>query len=416
MNVKSKNNLFTACITVAKTFFGCAVFFLFLFGIICEIFYPDERDVVTTNCRLFEANWEQVLENGERVSVEVPGKIPAEFGELVTLSTTLPQKIIHGECLCFRPIWQDVTIYIDGELRLAYSTKDSRPFGINSPMRYLFVELEETDAGKELTYQCISNSKYTGDMRVSYIGDRLSIWLYLLEDFGVHMVIAIFLLLMSLSCIVVCSILKVVYKKTLPLNHLAWTLFFCAFWMLSEIACRQIIVKNISILSYYTYWCLMLIPIPLLLFINEIQSNRYQKIYLVPIIYSIIMLTIGTILQAFDIVQFVQQLPMIHAGILISILCIIVTITIDTFKKHISEYLFVGIGIYGMLLTAILEMVAYYIGTNLSLGTVLAVGLLFLLIMAIIKTGQDLLHSEKKKQQAIMAREAQAKVLANMSH
>jgi signal transduction histidine kinase/ActR/RegA family two-component response regulator len=69
-----------------------------------------------------------------------------------------------------------------------------------------------------------------------------------------------------------------------------------------------------------------------------------------------------------------------------------------------------------MLLTAILEMIFYYTGSSLSLGTVLAIGLLFLLIMAIIKTGQDLFLSEKKKQQAITAREAQAKFLANMSH
>ena len=65
---------------------------------------------------------------------------------------------------------------------------------------------------------------------------------------------------------------------------------------------------------------------------------------------------------------------------------------------------------------AIIEMIFYYIGTSLSLGTILAIGLLFLLIMAIIKTGQDLFASEKKRQQAILAREAQAKFLANMSH
>lgn len=416
MNTRNKHNLFTVYTTAAKIFFSIAVLILFLFGIIGEIIYPDERDVLNTNCRIFETQWEQVLENGDKVSVEVPGKVQAEFGEVVTLTTTLPQDIHTGECLCFRPIWQDVTIYIDGELRLNYNTIDSRPFGENSPMRYLFVELYETDACKELSYQFSSNSKYAGDMRISYIGDRLSIWMYLLEDSGVQMVTAFFLLLMSLFCIIVCSILKLVYKKPLALSYLAWTIFFCAFWMLSEITFRQVLVKNISILSCYAYWSLMLIPIPLLTFINDIQNERYRKVYFVPIIYSFIMLTVGTTLQVFDIVQFVQQIPFIHAGILISIICIIVTITIDTVKKQISDYLFVGIGIYGMLLTAILEMILYYIGTTLSLGTILAIGLLFLLIMAIIKTGQDLLRSEKKKQQAIIAREAQAKFLANMSH
>lgn len=414
--MNTKHNLFTSYTTIAQTFFNIVVFLLLLFGVIGQFIFPDERDVLNTNCRLFETTWEQLLENGEKVPVKVPGKIRTDFGEVITLTTTLPDEIAQGECLCFRPIWQDVTIYVDGELRVDYSTKNSRPFGINSPMRYLFVELSEADAGKELSYQFSSNSKYAGDIRVSYIGDRLSIWLYLLEDSGVQMLIAIFLFLMSLFCIIVCGILKLVYRKALPLNQLAWTIFFCAFWMLSEISFRQILIKNISILSCFAYWSLMLIPIPLLLFINEIQNDRYRKIYLVPIVYSCLMLTIGTILQIFDIVQFVWQIPFIHGGLLVSIVCIIVTISIDTIKRRISDYIFVGIGIYGMLLTAIIEMLFYYIGSSLSLGTILAIGLLFLLIMAIIKTGQDLLHSEKKKQQAIMAREAQAKFLANMSH
>ena len=148
-------------------------------------------------------------------------------------------------------------------------------------------------------------------------------------------------------------------------------------------------------MSNYAYWCLMLIPIPLLTYINEIQNNRYHKIYAIPLAYSVIMLIVGTILQVFDIAQFVHQIIFIHIGILIPLVCIIATITIDTIKKKIYDYLFVGIGLYGMLLTAFGETLAYYLDAETSLGTILATGLVFLLIMAIIKTGQDLYNSEK---------------------
>ncbi len=416
MNINEQQNPFKTYTVIVQVFFYISVLLLTLFGIIGQFIFPSERDVLDTNCRLFETTWSQILENGDKIPVEVPGKVEADYGEVITLTTLVPEDIQNGECLCFRPIWQDVTIYVDGELRVNYTTIDSRPFGINSPMRYIFVELQEQDAGKELTYQFSSNSKYAGDMRVSYIGDRLSIWLYLLDTSGTHTLIAIFLLLMSILCIFLCGIYSFAFKKRLPLVHLAWTIFFCALWLLSEIAFRQVLAKNISILSCYAYWSLIIIPIPLLLFINEIQNGRYRKLYIAPISLSILMFIVGTILQIFDFVQFVEQLPFIHGILLFSIICIIVTITIDTISKKISEYLFVGIGIYGMLLTAIIEMVFYYIGQNYSLGTVLAIGLLFLLIMAIIKTAHDLLKSEKKKQEAIVAREAQAKFLANMSH
>ena len=69
-----------------------------------------------------------------------------------------------------------------------------------------------------------------------------------------------------------------------------------------------------------------------------------------------------------------------------------------------------------MLFTGLLELILYYQRVNMSTGAVLGIGLLFLLVMAVIKTGQDLFHSEKIKQQAIAGREAQAKFLASMSH
>ncbi len=416
MEAEKKNVFYNKYDLFVKKFFGFFLLIMAIFGVLGQVFGADEKDKVSTNCREYNPAWYRVFDDGTKEAVTAPTIVPAEHGEVVTLITTLPDDIKAGEYVCFRPVWQDVVISVDGDVRVDYSTTDSRPFGKNSPMRYLFVELSPSDSGKELTYAFSSESKYAGDIREGYIGDRLSIWLHLLEANGAHMFITLFLLLMSTFCIMVCQVLKYVYKISLPLNYLACTLFLCAFWMMSEFSFRQIIFKNISILSYFTYWCLMIIPIPLLSFVNEIQNFRYRKLFSIPLAYSVGIIIVSTLLQVFNIVDFVDQLKFIHAGLLVSIVCVIGTITVDTFKGHIKEYLFVGIGIYGMILTAIAEMALYYIGTKLSLGTVLSIGLLFLLMMAIFKTAQDLIQSEKKKQQAIVAKEEQARFLANMSH
>lgn len=416
MNKSSKESTCNTYICPSKICFAIAMVLVVIYWIACSITLPDESDVISTDCEVFEAQWERVLDTGERMPVEVPGNVDAEFGEVVTLTTTLPKNIYNGETLCFRPIWQDVDVYINGERRLSYSTKDSRPFGTNSAMRYLFVELTEADSGEVLTYQFSSNSKYAGNMQTIYIGDRASIWIHMVKNSGFRTLLAISLIMLSIFCLVITWGLKLVYKKTLPLNYLAWTIYLCATWMLSESDFRQLIFENISVLSNLTYWCLMLIPFPLIIYINEVQNNRYRKLYMFPMAYAAIMLVVGTALQIFDIVQFVQQIPFIHAGLVVAIFTIIITITYDAFKKRLRGYVAVGIGIYGMLLTAVLEMLLYYYGATLSLGTVLGIGLLFLLVMAIIKTGQDLLVTEKNKQEAIAARDAQAKFLANMSH
>ena len=416
MTTKSKKSFLDKWMSATPPFFIAVLMLILVFLVIGQQIYPDERDTMATSCEVFDAQWQQVLENGERVDVTVPGQIPAQWGEVVTIATTLPEGLYNGESICFRPIWQDVDIYVDGDLRVSYSTEDSRPFGKNSAFRCLFLQLNEEDSGKELIYSFSSESKYAGTMHASYIGDRASIWFFLMEEFGAKALISVFLLFLSLFCIIACLILWYVYKRMLPLSYLAWALFLCAFWMMSEIEFRQIIFRNVSVLTNGTYWCLMLIAYPMIIYMNEIQDRIYSKMYSIISIYATGVLLVGTFLQVFDIVQFVQQLPFVHVGIGACILAILGSITYDTFNGRIKKYLAVGIGIYGMLLSAVLELALYYINIEMSLGTALAVGLMFLLVMAIVKTGQDLMNSEKKKQQAIMAKEAQAKFLANMSH
>lgn len=399
-----------------KLYFVLAVIGIFSFLVLAQFVLPDEREAHTSECRVFEAEWQRVMEDGERISISYPGKLPAERGELITIVTTLPEIIKEGESICFCPVWQNIEIYVGDSLRVSYDTKDSRPFGVNSPQRNLFVHLNVADAGKELKLCFSSDSKYSGDMRTAYIGDTLSIWMFLLHESGVQTIIALSMAFMSLFCIIISVVLKWVYGRILPLSYLAWTILFCALWVLSEIDIRQLLIPNISAFTNLTYWCLMILPLPLILYMNEIQNFRYRKIYVIPSVFVSVILGIGTLLQLLDVAQFVQQLTYVHVGIILTIVSVIGTITVDVFKKKIYDYFPVAIGAYGLLVTAVMEMVLYYMDIGITLGTVLLIGLMFLLIMAIIKTGQDLLRSERNKQQAIAARESQAKFLANMSH
>lgn len=416
MKSSRKYAFISYCMQFLKYLFSLIILFLLLFFLIGELCFPDERDVVRTDCRPFVSDWQQVLENGERIAAEVPGRVIAAPGEAVTLITTLPDDLVNGESICFHTIWQDAEIYVDGSLRQSYSTKETRPFGINSAFRYVFVELSETDSGKELSYIFTSNSKYSGRTYPSYIGDRVSIWLYLIRSVAMQTAVCVSLLFLSLLCIVICFIIRLIYKRALPLRYLSWTVFFVALWMLSEVSFRQLLFKNVSVFSSFTYWGLMLISYPLLLYINEVQKGYYEKLYLLPTLYSASIFVVGTTLQMLDIVQFVVLLPLIHAGNVLTIIAIIITITIDTVKKRISEYLFVGIGIYMLLLSAALEIALYYVGSALPLSTCIAVGILALFLMAGVQTAHDLFFVERKKQKAIAAREAHAKFLANMSH
>ena len=156
-----KHNSISTFIHIGQLFFRVAVFFVFAFILIGEIVLPSERDVAQMNFREYAGEWNRVLDDGERISANFPGKVQAKEGELVRFVTILPDDIHSGEQICFRAIWQDVNIYIDGVLRESYNTINSRPFGMNSAFRYVFADLQEVDAGKELMYEFSSRSPYT---------------------------------------------------------------------------------------------------------------------------------------------------------------------------------------------------------------------------------------------------------------
>ena len=401
---------------VIPLIFGVVLLACTLFLVITGVVMPSEGSKPVADCEVFKTQWYHVLESGEKVPIEVPGKVEAKRGEVVTIMTTLPSDIKDGESIFFRSSLQDVTLYVDGELRVHYDTKESRPFGLNSPTKYVPLELEEGDAGKELVYQYVTQSKYAGNIRKMYIGDDDGIWLFLLRASTPKALIAIGLLAAGMFCITACGVMRFIYKKKLELRFLAWAIVLCAVWMLSELDIRQMWVDNVFVVTLCSYWSLMLIPLALLLYMDEVQKTRYRKLYMIAIIYSSGVFLIETLLQIFDVIQFTDQLIYVHIGIIFTAGCVGSTILTDIHKRRMKDYLTVGIGIVGFIILSIVELIWYYVSLGTSKGMFLAIGLMFLLVMAIIKTGQDLLLSEKKKQQAISAKEAEERFLANMSH
>ena len=179
--------------------------------------------------------------------------------------------------------------------------------------------------------------------------------MYLFAQSGAKNMLAIFLFMLSLFCILVCLFLKVVYKKHLTISYLIIAMMLCSVWMISEMEVRQILFHNISAVSVFTYASIMLIPVPFVLYINEIQNERYKKLFSVPLAYTMIIFVSAVVLQVLNIVEFLQMLPISHVGILGASICIVITISCDLKSGRIQEYFAVGIGILGLVVATVVE-------------------------------------------------------------
>ena len=108
---------------------------ILLYAVLGEIFLPSEREDEALFCTTYESTWTRILSDGSTEQIQLPGNIKTDYKNenRIEISNILPMKIEEGTYLIFRTAKQDFTIYVDGELRKEYSTKNSRFMGNVSP-------------------------------------------------------------------------------------------------------------------------------------------------------------------------------------------------------------------------------------------------------------------------------------------
>lgn len=377
-----------------------------------------ESDVLSGEyrCEEFQGKWFWNKEDGSKTVIEIPGKYQIERNELMQVETTLPKDIPHNSYLCFRSAKQEMKIYVDGVLRREYSTKDTRLFGKISAVAYIFLELTPEDAGKTLTLEVQTDSSYSGIFYTVYYGNRIGVWNYFFSQYGVEVVVACFAIILGLVSIVAGTILRVYYHKEIVLEYLAWGVFIAAIWLISNSIFRQLISPNLSVINDMAFLALMILPLPIIIYMNGIQRQRYQKMYEISgnlIISDFVICTLLHITKLVDYTDTITYMALVNCMALIGMG---VTIAIDIWKGYVKEYLWVALGILASVGAAFIQLIMYFQRITTFSGAILALGLLILLVFAVINTIHEIQQMEAEKQRALLSNETKGKFLANMSH
>lgn len=399
-----------------KCIFLSLVLLVGLFFLIGEKVLPVDIPDNDYQCEEYRGDWVRVNEDGSRVPVLVPGKCEALRGETVTVETTLDFTPVAGSCLCFRSSKQEMWIYVDGELRESYSTKESRLFGRTGAVVFVFLDLLPEDEGKTLTLVTESDSPYSGLQYTVYYGNRMGVWHQFARQYGLELVVAFFTLLLGALSIIGSIFLHIAYRRRINLEYLGWGVVLAGIWLVTNSVFRQLLFPNMAVVNAITFCMIMLMPIPFLIYMDGIQKERYRIPYMVMISVDFMMFVVCTVLHFTGVVDFADTIRYIAVTSMLSILLMGVTMVMDTCKRKVKEYRIAALGVLGAALAACVQIVVFFLSAVQFSGVILALGLIFLLLISVIGTIQEIIHIEKEKQQAILSSEAKAKFLANMSH
>lgn len=99
----------------------------------------------------------------------------------------------------------------------------------------------------------------------------------LMKQHGGGLFLALFLLLLSGISLLLNVIMRRFYHKGIVLEYLAWGTFLMSLWLVAGSHLRQFLFSNISVASGLSFLAAMLALFPLLIYMDSVQKQRYQK-------------------------------------------------------------------------------------------------------------------------------------------
>ncbi len=387
----------------------------FLFFVLGEALLPRENVLESGECRIFQADWVQVMPGGAQVPIVVPGNCETEQGEWVTIATSLAADS-EDTWLCVRSMQQELKIFVGDELRKEYSTLDTQPFGKTSTLTYVFFPIHESDAGKQLRIEFMSDSNYAGYVSEIYEGELQDIKQHFYRQYAPAAIAAAFMFLISVFVIAGSLFVKIFFKKDVEVIHLGIVILIASMWLLVESKLRQFVFPNTTVAMLTGFLMVALLPYPFVAYLNSIQKGRYQKAYMTLGICTAVNFVVVVTLQALNIKDFFETMMSSHIIILALIVVMAVTFVLDIKRGYVREYREVAVGFAVLMVAGVFEIaLTYMIDTTVN-GISLCLSLVVLLFSAGLKSVRDLFNVEKEKQVAIAMGQSKANFLANMSH
>lgn len=360
------------------------IIFVWFIGI--QILGPDEQFFDQSgHSIIYNGTFTWKKSDGTKQNISVPGRYKVPAKQTMIITTTLPDDY-NENVIAIRSSLQDVRFYIDGKLRKEYNAKSLHRFGKNSASRYIFCNTSSADAGKELRLELTTyTSNYSGVVNTIYCGDQMQIWSYIFNHNFSVTVIGSFIFFASIVTILFSIALGIVYKTKFNMEYLGWCMLMGSVWMIGESKMRQLLVPNASGLATSCFIMLMLCPLPISLYVNNLQKGKYKKIFQSICFIALLNFIICTILHLTGIADYIETMPAAHAILIITFLAVIITFLIGYWNHRSRSDCLLFFGLLITMLSVIFEAISVYYKVSVS-GVFVGIAILILLFMNVIYT------------------------------
>lgn len=348
---------------------------------------------------------------------KLPGKLDVHENQYYVIGRILPENVNSSQYLCLFSMYQEVYVFLEEELIYTNKRTSAHNIGKSDGKEWLFIPMEDSYAGKVISVMGMSPyESASGKVSNIYLGTKAGIYLELLKIYGFTFFSGCILLIVGAIFFAVYIIGR--YSKFVWNNYLYLCFFTVgmALWLICQSQMGQFICPNIRLIHIIEYTSLMLAPLPILLYTNDVEKNRYGREFNLMCWVFIVNFIAQISLFVTNICDFVEMLWVTHILILMIFTTALISLFVcykETRLGSIKTYLE---GLMGLFAFAIAEAVTYYGNVYNNIGNYVSVGIIFYVIILSHGSTVDRLSQEREKILAVSQNQAKTNFLARMSH
>ena len=415
-NLNNKNFKYDRVLQITT---GACFLFILVFVLWGSFLSPDLK-IFKENAVVYDHEW--VIENAKdgNDSFVMPTSLDLENGESVTIKTILPEQVEDGTYLAITT-GKCYEVYVDGEEIYAFDNKIyALPGNITKPV-IVPIPLKNSYSGKALT-MVISDGKYgRGMVHTAYIGTTMGIALRLLRNSALQFVLAALLVVAAVITIGIFTYIEKRDNREAPLIHLAQGIMCISLWIIFNSHLFQLVFGKYFFDGIVGFMLVLTMGIPFLMYFDAILDERYHILFIICETASVLNFIVLTILHLTGILSYYTVLVYIDGILAVYILVMVACTLIDFFTHRVNEHKKVMIGLIGLSLSGIMEIVVTISNAKMPFkmdisGLAVIVGMIVFLFFAILDQIKVFDLIKQETQAAIAATKAKSDFLANMSH
>ncbi len=346
-------------------------------------------------------NWTVTDSSGKSINTERSYTDERAFTEDFTISAKMPDKISPGEVLCFQNR-SSVKVFINGELRKSFDrVKDTGVPGGSIKEFYITIPVGPDDAGSE-----VSMVRYHTDWNPvvvpeTFVTTTSGVYAYLISKYGLSFALTIVLFVASILVLIVAVFICLLNKMNMDMMYAAIGILDVSCWLISVSQITPFVSGFYYVDGLMGFLFSMMIPFPLLIYVDLIQKRRYHKIFLVLFTVTFVNYLLWTVLHFTGIMSFQQAIVFIDIVLAFVSLCVTVTLINDIRTRQILDYHYTAIGFLTFVVFSLIEIIIILIKQNDSGMISMITGLMSLLIMVVIQQITDTFKEKTSLEQKL---------------